>query len=251
MKEKLTIITVTYNCERTLQRTIDSVFNQDFNEYEYLIIDGGSTDNTISIIEDNIKKFEGRLRYISESDNGLYDAMNKGIKLAKGKYIGIINGDDYYNENIFENVIKLFELDDTDIIYSDLLFVNSGYIDYKKPLVGNHNNLKHRMSVNHPTCFVKKSVYDKYGDFNIEYKIAADYEIMVRFYMMGCKFIKYPEVLAIMETGGLSSNNSKSISEKYKIHNNYFGTRHAMKCMIKNILIFYFRKSRDKYGGKK
>lgn len=242
MEKALTIITVTYNCEKTLQRTIDSVFNQNFDSYEYLIIDGGSSDSTISIIENNIKRFDGKLSYISESDNGLYDAMNKGIKLARGKYIGIINGDDYYNENAFSLVMEKFNEESIDIVYSDLLFTKSDNINYKKPLIADHNKLNNRMSVNHPTCFVKKEVYEKYGVFDLKFKIAADYEIMARFFKNKCKFKKIDKVLAIMELGGLSSNNPKSINEKYEIHNMYFGKMHAVKHKVKNILMYMYRK---------
>lgn len=251
MKIKLTIITVTYNCEKTLQRTIDSILNQNFDSYEYLIIDGGSSDGTLSIIKKNMDKFKGKLRYISESDNGLYDAMNKGIDLAKGEYVGIINGDDYYKENAFNEVVRNFKDKDVDIIYSDLLFTLFNKIDYKNPLKADYRDLKNRMSVNHPTCFVKKDIYLKYGKFNLDFKIAADYEIMARFYTKGCKFKKSKNVLAVMELGGLSSNNPNSIYEKYCIHKMYFGNIHALRNKIKNILIYIYRKNKQKYGVKK
>lgn len=249
MDKELSIITVTYNCEKTLQRTIDSVLNQDFDKYEYLIIDGGSTDSTLDIIEKNIGKFNGKLTYISEKDNGLYDAMNKGIRLARGKYIGIINGDDYYNSNIFKHVIEYFDDECVDIVYSDLIFTKFGKEQENKPLVGSHINLKYRMSVNHPTCFVRKSVYEKYGLFNLKYKIAADYEIMTRFFINDCKFKKSDKVIAFMELGGLSSNNQKSIYEKLEIHRMYFGKIHSYKQFIKNKLIYLYRKKIKKYGA--
>ncbi|KPU43712.1 PGL/p-HBAD biosynthesis glycosyltransferase [Oxobacter pfennigii] len=243
----LTIVTVTYNCEKFLQRTLDSVYNQDYDSYEYLIIDGRSTDKTVSIIEENITKFNGRLRYISEPDRGVYDAMNKGIRAAKGKYVGIINGDDYYNNFIFKKVISMFEEKNADIIYSDLIYTDNNYVDSNKPLMANHHKLIHRMSVNHPTCFVKREIYDKYGLFDLNFRITADYEIMVRFFMKGCKFHKSSQVLAVMEYGGLSSNNWITINEKYRIHKKYYGKVHALKYKVLNILIFIYRKTKWRY----
>lgn len=245
---KLSLITVTYNCDKSLQRTIDSIFTQDYSNIEYIIVDGKSTDATLDIIKSNVERFDGRLSYVSEKDNGLYDAMNKGIKLATGEVIGIINGDDYYESNIFSKIVNIFSDESIDIIYSDLLFIRGGKLDFDHKLIANHNNLNKRMSVNHPTCFVRRRCYEKYGFFDLEYKIAADYEIMVRFYMEGCKFQKSNSVLAVMEMGGLSSNNKNSISEKYKIHKKYFGKVHANIYRVKNIILYYFRKTKRSYG---
>lgn len=239
---RLTIITVTYNCDRWLQRTFDSVLSQNFKDYEYIVVDGQSTDKTLEIIENNIERFEGRLCYISEKDNGLYDAMNKGIALARGEYIGIINGDDYYTENTFSTIVDLLEREQAQIVYSDLLYSKEGKVDLQSLLPANHENLKIRMSVNHPTCFVERSVYKIYGCFDLSYRIVADYELMVRFYINGCKFAKADKVLAIMESGGISSNNRKSIREKYIVHKKYFGSVHAIKYSIKNTAIYYYRK---------
>lgn len=120
---KISIITVCYNSDKTIRDTLDSVLKQNYKNYEYIIIDGKSTDNTLKIIKDYEKKFNGKLKVISEKDNGLYDAMNKGIKKSKGDIIGIINSDDILaNNNVFENVVK--NIGDNAGIYSNLLMLN-------------------------------------------------------------------------------------------------------------------------------
>lgn len=241
---KLSIITVTFNCKDTLQRTIDSVLDQNYENLEYIIVDGISTDGTLDIIQDNCQKAKGKIRYISEKDNGLYDAMNKGIEMATGDIIGIVNGDDYYTSNAFSIVTSIFENSTADIVYSDLLYTRGNTVDYKKPLIADHRKLVERMSVNHPTCFVNRKIYQKYGVFDTSFRIAADYEIMARFYKGGCIFQKANEVLAVMEMGGLSSNNRKSIEEKYKIHRMYSGRKNAELFRIRNTLLFYYRKAK-------
>lgn len=247
---KISIITVTYNCVQTIQRTIDSVLQQNWPNLEYIIIDGLSTDGTIDVIKQSCIYSPNKIKYISEKDAGLYDAMNKGIKMATGEVIGIINGDDYYTKNSFNKVIELFRSFDCDIVYSDLIYQYDDYIDSTHPLKADHKKLKERMSVNHPTCFVKKIIYDNYGLFDTKYRIASDYEIMARFFSKGCKFKKSNQVLAIMESGGLSTNNWITVHEKYNIHKLYFSKTTAEVYRVRNILLYLYRLAGSLIGGK-
>ena len=125
----VSIITVTYNCERTIQRTIDSVIAQKYSNIEYILVDGISSDNTLNIIKASKKKYPEIIKYVSEKDKGLYDAMNKGIKMANGEIIGIINGDDYYTDSAVQSAVMLFEKESVDIIYSDLIYCRNGKVD--------------------------------------------------------------------------------------------------------------------------
>lgn len=246
---KMTIITVTFNCVHTIQRTIDSVLAQDWPDLEYIIVDGLSTDGTLEIITKNYNCHSSKIRFISEKDMGLYDAMNKGIKMATGNVIGIINGDDYYTKDSVKKAMELFRKYNCNIVYSDLIYQYNNHIDFEHPLKADHRKLKERMSVNHPTCFVQKNIYDLYGVFDINYRIAADYDIMARFFSKGCKFKKSDEVLAIMEAGGLSNNNWIAVHEKYEIHKRYFSRLMAEIYRVRNILLFLYRTIRKNIGG--
>jgi glycosyltransferase involved in cell wall biosynthesis len=213
----ISIITAVYNGGLTLQRTIDSVLSQSFTNFEYIIVDGGSTDDTLDIIKKNANT---SLRWISEPDNGIYDAFNKGIKMAKGKLVGIINSDDWYEPGTFLSIKKAFESDTNSHIYygmarfwdSDRLISVQGYTDAY---------LKHGM-VSHPTCFVKKEAYDKVSKFDTTYKIAADYNLMLTLKEAGCTFHFLEIVLANFSTGGISTSNIFTVrKETLKIKFNH------------------------------
>lgn len=205
---KVSIITITYNSESTLIDTIDSVLNQTYTDIEYIIIDGKSTDSTVSIIhsyKDKISKF------ISEKDNGLYDALNKGISMATGDIIGVLHSDDFYtNHQVIEKVVQIFNLNQADAVYADLFYVDKTNIDkiLRKWKSGNY---KHGMFVNgwmppHPTFFVRRHCYEKYGSFNLDLVSAADYELMLRFvHKHQIKLAYLPEFIIKMRAGGLSN----------------------------------------------
>lgn len=202
-KPFLTIITVTKNSSKTLEDTINSVRKQDFKDFEYIVIDGKSSDRTLEIIESN---FDLVKVFISEEDKGLYFAMNKGISLAKGDYIGIINSDDTYALGAFSNVKQLQEkLLEPSVIYSDMTIIGSSRISNL-----HHSALESRM-IAHPTCFVPKMFYENYGSFNTDYQIAADYELMLRFKRLNLPFFKSEKILANYREGGMSSKR-RSIS---------------------------------------
>lgn len=225
----LSIITVTYNSEKYIREVLDSVLSQKYEKYEYIIVDGGSKDRTIQIVEEMQPQFSGRLRYISEPDNGIYDAMNKGISMATGDYIGIINSDDRYTEGCFTSVINAINNSSSrpTVVFSDLR-----RIDQKgNPcgvFIGDVDGLKRGMTVNHPTCFVRREAYERFGRFDLNYKIVADYDLMLRIYHGGGLFVKCDTILAEYRDGGTSFNNYNSVLEKYKIQRKYYGFFHCM-----------------------
>ena len=205
---KVSIITVCYNSAETIESTIQSVLEQDYGNIEYIIIDGKSTDTTLQIID----KYKLQLsKLISEKDEGIYFAINKGIALASGEIIAILHADDFYsNSHVIAKVVKTFEEQNVDTIYGDLQYVDrvdtsivkrnwrSG--EYKDGLF-----LKGWMPP-HPAFFVRKTCYEKYGKFNTMLRSAADYELMLRFlHKYKCSTAYIPEVLVKMRIGGKSN----------------------------------------------
>ena len=206
---KISIITVVWNNKETIQDAVNSVLNQTYKNIEYIIIDGASTDGTIEIIQsygDKISKF------ISEPDGGLYDAMNKGIELSNGDIVGMLNSDDFYiDEFVIENVIKEFEAKDVDSVYADLVYVNPGNLDkvvrFYDSSYFSPENFAYGWMPAHPTFFVKKEIYERYGVFRTDLKIGADFDILVRFlYIYNISFSYMREVLVKMRTGGVSTS---------------------------------------------
>ena len=211
------IITVCYNSEKTITDTIESILNQSYQNFEYIIIDGGSTDRTLEVIKKYKSKFEGNLRWISEKDEGIYDAMNKGINIAKGDLIGIINSDDWYNSKALEMILCNYEKN-IDIYHGDIYFIeeiqNCLYIKRKN---GNKLNLiKNGMSILHPSCFVNKNWYEKYK-YDTRYRISADYKFILESFVNGAnyKYINYP--FSFMRFSGISYSNG-ALGEKEVRH---------------------------------
>lgn len=205
---KVSIITITYNSEATLKDTIESVVNQTYDDIEYIIVDGKSTDNSLSIIESYKDKIS---KVVSEKDKGLYDALNKGIALATGDLIGIIHSDDFYtNKFVIEKIVKSIEENNSDAIYADLYYVDK--VDTNKIFrKWKSGNYKYGQFLNgwmppHPTFFVKRSCYEKFGSFNLSFISAADYELMLRFIHKHKIKISYvPEFIVKMRVGGKSN----------------------------------------------
>lgn len=213
MQPKVSIITVCFNSENTIEDTIKSVVNQTYENIEYLVIDGGSTDKTIDIIN---KYKENISVLISEKDNGIYDAINKGIKLASGDIIANLNSDDFYIDNeVISDVVATFNEAKTDLLYADLYYVDtkdtSKIIRYWKSKSYKEGLFLKGWMPPHPTFFVKKEVYQNYGMFNLEFKSAADYEIMLRFIHRYKASITYlPRVIVRMRVGGVSNASLKN-----------------------------------------
>jgi len=209
---KISIITVSYNSASTIRDTIESVLNQTYSDIEYILVDGASKDDTLSIIKSYGNKIS---KLISEKDNGIYDAMNKGISVATGDVIGILNSDDFYSHsNVIKNVVQIFEKD-TDAVYADLVYVSGAD---KNKIVRTWKAGKYEIGSfqkgwmpPHPTFFVKKSVYEKLGMFTDQLKSAADYEIMLRFiHKHQIKLSYLPEIIVHMRTGGASNISLKN-----------------------------------------
>lgn len=247
----ISIITVCYNSEKTIERTIKSVLNQSFKDYEYLIIDGKSSDSTLEIVKKYEPLFEGRLKWISEKDTGIYNAMNKGIKLSKGKLIGIINSDDWYEDNIFETIERHYLKSSESILYGLMKNYDS------KKILRNISattliNLSTKM-IEHPTCFVPKKIYDKYGSFDEQYKFAADYELILRFYINKINFILIEKPIAnFVSDGATAKNKELSSIETYKIKYKYklvSTWKFSRKIIIKS-LKFSFKKLLHYISGK-
>ena len=198
----VTVITPCYNSEKTIRRTIESVLNQTYKNIEYLIIDGASTDKTVEIAKSYEAAFEGRMHIYSEKDEGIYYAMNKGIGLAKGEIIGIVNSDDYYEP---EAVAKIAEKR-TGSPYQIMYGFERILKDEQETMIvlHHHTNLPNQM-ITHPTCFVTKKLYEDKGVFNTDYRYSADYEFMLRMYEdKQVEFTPVYELISNYALGGAS-----------------------------------------------
>ena len=208
-KIKISIITVSYNSEKTIKDTIESIFLQDYTNIEYIVIDGGSTDGTLDII----KKYAHQISYyISEPDKGIYDAMNKGIKAATGDIIGILNSDDFYpNSFVINNVAKTFVRRSCDAVYGDLVYLKendtSKIVRYWQAGEYSTSKIKNGWMLPHPTFFVKKEMYERYGYYDTDLKSAADYEMILKLlYKHNINVFYIPMILVKMRMGGVSNS---------------------------------------------
>lgn len=209
---KLSIITCTYNSAKYLENNILSVKKQNFINFEQVFVDGGSSDKTLKIISNYNDILN--IKIVSEKDDGIYDAMNKGIKIATGDIIGILNSDDFYNnEFVFSDVMEFFNDPQVDAVYGDICYFandNNKITRYWKAGEYNENKLNNGWIIPHPALFIRKSVYDKYGYFNLDLKIAADYEFILRILKVYKIKVKYiPKVLVRMYSGGNSGSSLK------------------------------------------
>ncbi|MDE5761425.1 MAG: glycosyltransferase [Bacteroides sp.] len=210
------MITVTYNSEETLRDTLQSVLTQSYPNVEYIIVDGASKDGTVDIIKEYEPQFNGRMRWISEKDKGLYDAMNKGFRMATGDVIGIINSDDLLAEpDAAEKVMRCFdENPDADAVYANLYYVaqNDTSKIVRHWISGKQRSFRYGWHPAHPTFYVKREIYQKYGLFDLEFKFAADFELMLRLIEKHCiKLFYLPEPLVRMRLGGTTSKNFTNI----------------------------------------
>ena len=201
---KVTIITVCYNSSKTIERTLKSVLNQTYSDYEYIIIDGFFTDDTLSIIEDYKPLFGSKLRVISEPDNGIYDAMNKGIRLASGDLIGIVNSDDYLELDALQNIVDAYDGYQYEIIYGMIRTIRDD--KEVQVYIKSHENIDEDM-IAHPACFITKKIYDDFGLYSLKYKYSADYEFMLRMKRNDqVKFVEIYKVISNFNIDGASSS---------------------------------------------
>ena len=206
---KISIITVCYNSEKTIRDTIESVLKQTYKNFEYIIVDGKSNDNTLNIINEykNIK-------LISEKDNGFYDALNKGIKMASGDIIGIINADDILdNENVFQTIIDNFD-QKTDIIYANVRYYNNDFTKVIRDYISG-TKYSNAWCPAHPSMYVSKQIYERIGTYNINYRIVADYDFMVRCNINNIRY-KYINTYFVKMRYGGQSNGIKGYLINFK-----------------------------------
>lgn len=214
----ISIITVVYNGENYIRKTMDSVLCQNFKDYEYIVIDGLSQDNTVNIAREYEASFEGRLKIYSEKDNGIYDAMNKGIKIAKGQWINFMNaGDAFSNSNVIEELTKKKAFEDSDLVYGDVLGSSTMGVRYLR--AGDLRGLTKTMQFSHQSLFVK-TILMKERMFSLKYKLAADYDFILSMYLSGHKFkyIPIPIATIMAGEGATHANFEKSKKEVYNIH---------------------------------
>lgn len=226
---KVSIITVVYNGVNTIEQTIKSVLGQTYKNIEYIIIDGASTDGTQQII----KKYVDYISYyVSERDDGLYYAMNRGIEKATGEIIGIINSDDWYSEDAVESVVDCFRQNAIDLVYGRIIkILENGEEKIRKnmPL----KSMWYQMAIPHPSVFVKRDIYQDLGIFDTRYQFAADYELLLRFYTNKIKFYYLDKVLAYFRLGGITTTERKKIyDDGYKISMAYIN-----KCPYKDEIL--------------
>lgn len=209
---KISIITVCYNSEKTIRKTIDSVIHQDYNNIEYIIIDGLSNDNTLNIINEYSHKIS---KIISEKDNGIYDAINKGISMSTGDIVGILNSDDiFYDNNTISCIAEKFNNSfDLESIIGDIVFVkpNGNVHRHYSALNWTPNKFAWGLMPPHPTFYCKRNVFEKLGSYRNDFKIAADYELLIRFLLVNKISYEYiPKILVKMNLGGVSTKNLSS-----------------------------------------
>ena len=212
---KISIITVVYNNQKTIENAITSVLSQSYSNIEYIIIDGDSTDKTKDIIRKHVSKIT---KFVSEKDNGIYDAMNKGILLATGELIAILNSDDIYNDNdVLADVARKFiENENLSVLYGDLVYVDpddTNIVRRKWLSRPYKSGFFERGNVPpHPALFVKKEVYNECGLFNVNYKLAADYDFMLRVFKKYNYVVEYfPRLMVRMRLGGATNKNISNI----------------------------------------
>ena len=239
---KVSIITVTFNSSSFISHCLDSVKNQTHNDIEHIVIDGASTDGTLSILKSKTNQLA---ELISETDNGIYEAMNKGLKIATGDIIGFLNSDDFYaNNNVLKNVSELFREDSTlEACYSNLVYVDALETSKIIRFWKSENFVPGMFSKGwcppHPTFFVKSSVYRRHGNFDTNYKLASDAELMMRFMEVKMIKVKYePKLWVKFRIGGVSNKSLKNIiiqnSEVIKALKN-----HGLQF---NYIIIFFKK---------
>ena len=238
----ISIITATYNAEKTIENTLKSVLNQKFPNIEHIIIDGNSADNTINIVKKYQSKFNGRLKWISEPDKGIYDAMNKGISLASGDWIYFMGGDDvFYNDDILSDIFSYDNYIDFDVIYGSVKFLTSGRI-YDREF---DPNKFCNTAICHQAIFYRKNVFEQFGYYNLEYKINADHVFNSFVYSSNITKWKYiDKVIAIFNDTGVSSNKcdkllkQNSFQLRYELFKPYISDYTKSRIFFSSFLYF-------------
>ena len=223
MNMKISIITITYNSAKTLPNTFQSVLSQTYPHIEHIIVDGDSTDGTRELIETYAKKVQKEdeqhikeVRWVSEKDNGIYNAINKGIEMATGDVIGFVHSDDMlYSSDSIEHIANAFVSSDVDVVYGDLQYCKGDKVVRRwKSNAYNPCALKYGWMPPHPTVYCKREVYERVGLYDEWFRISADYDMMLRIFRAGYQSLYIPEVLVCMQIGGASNKNASALLSK-------------------------------------
>lgn len=208
---KISIITITYNSAKTLRRALASVQEQTYSDIEHIIVDGASTDGTREIIEAYAAQ-HANVRWISEKDEGIYNALNKGIRMATGDVIGFLHSDDVFqSSDSIVDIAQAFVSSHADVVYGDLQYCKGSKVVRRWKSNDFHpGSLKFGWMPPHPTVYVRKEVYEQVGEYDEWFRISADYDMLLRIFTAGYKSCYLPQVLVCMETGGASNKNSKA-----------------------------------------
>jgi len=208
---KISIITITYNSAKTLQRALESVLSQNYPDIEHVLVDGASTDGTRELIEAYAAKHPN-VRWISEPDEGIYNAINKGIRMASGDVIGFLHSDDVlYSADSIGQIAAAMTASQADVIYGDLQYCKGDKVVRRWKSNDFHPSaLKFGWMPPHPTVYVRREVYEQVGPYDEWFRISADYDMILRIFTAGYKTHYIPEVLVKMNTGGTSNKNSKA-----------------------------------------
>lgn len=205
---KISIITVCYNSVETIRDTIESVLSQQYPDIEYIIVDGASKDGTLELISE----YEGRIsKVISESDKGIYDAMNKGVQAATGDFVGILNSDDVFaGSDVIQNLVAhLKNNPSADAVYADLVFVQRKEMDVVTRRYSSSGfspwKVRFGFMIPHPTFYARRELFEKYGNYKLGYRVSADFELMARFMSKGVKMVRHSAVMVKMREGGIST----------------------------------------------
>lgn len=245
---KISLITATYNSAETVRDTLQSVLNQTFKDIGYIIIDGNSKDNTMDIVKEFEPKFEGRLRWVSEKDKGIYDAMNKGVRMAQGDIVGILNSDDFFASNdVLEKVNAAFtENPAIDGVYADVRYVDWDDTGKTVRMFSGKDFTREKLCWGkmppHPSFYVKRECYDKFGLYSLDYPICADYDMFVKMIWIGnINTLYINDVFVNMRSGGTSSNG-------IKVHRKIM--RERMRCVREHEMPSNFFKQTSRYFEK-
>lgn len=245
---KISIITITYNSVKTIEQTIQSILNQNYKDLEYIIVDGCSTDGTMNIVN----KYRNKIsKIISEKDNGISDAFNKGIAIATGKVIGIINADDILYYKTLNVIDKFFNQDSyLDVLYGNVIrFVDRINDGYEVKADSDLKKMNYAFLLLHPAIFVRKSAYEKFGMYSCEYKNAMDYDLIGRMYYAGANFQYIDKPLSCFREGGVSENKFKKTMQEHKRIANQFGgsryniNRYIWKLYCRHFVVIILKKT--------
>lgn len=212
---KISLVTVSFNSAATIRDTFESILKQDYSDYEYIVVDGLSKDATVDIIKEYEPRFQGKMRWISEKDSGLYDAMNKGIKMATGDVVGILNSDDFFSaSDVFSAVAQCFKEQKPEAVYGDVLYVRPDDLTHivRHYSSGSFKRWKMRLGLMpaHPTFYAQRQLFDRLGFYRTDYRIAADFDLLLRFiFLANIKTSYIAKNFVTMRTGGVSTNSLK------------------------------------------